>query len=121
MADLPQVNARLESVAGVAFLEDYDRPEVDEARWAEAEPGLNAYYQEKRRWQSGAAGQDHVLSRSLIVPERIAAAARFAAGDVVGFTFEGAALTGKVSDVERRTLPGHPLQSTRLTLAEVEQ
>lgn len=120
---LPQVNARLVSVAAIEFLGDGYRDEVDESppRWLEDEDGLNAYFQEKRRWTQGAEGQDLVVSRSLIVPERIALAAQFAAGDVVAFEFGQASLTGSVSDVERRTLPGHPLQSTRLTLADVGQ
>lgn len=115
---LPQANATLTSVSGTDFLEDYDRAEADAQRW---QGRADAYYQEKRRWVGGAGGQDHVLSRSLIVDESVAGAVRFAVGDVLGFEFGGAALTGKVDDVERRTLPGHPLQTTKLTLREVEE
>lgn len=111
---LPQANATLTALGGEEWTADYDRDEADVNKWSGV---LDAYFQVKRRRVPTAGGLDVLVERILIIPEGEVAASA-AAGDVVSFEFAGTPETGKVREVERRVLSGHPLQTTRLILED---
>jgi hypothetical protein len=107
---IPQVNALLTKVTGGGGSEDWTTgPGAGSTLW-EGESG--AYFTQKRERTFGPT--DDVLVTSMLIVD--SDLREWAEGETVRFTRKGIAMTGVVQTVEARDLPGHPLQTTRLTL-----
>lgn len=111
---LPFSNATLTAVASEQFVAEGARDETSVPRWTGEE---RAYYQEKReRWRGTTDTELHLVRFLYIDSATDDLVGKIADDDQLTFTFEGDTMTGHVDIVERRRLPGHPLQTTRVTL-----
>jgi hypothetical protein len=109
---IPQSNATLTLVTGGGGSEDWDvSPGAVSTLWDEP---VSAYYRSARERTFGAT-DDVIVRRTLIVPSGLRT---WSEGETVTFTTGGTERTGKIQAVEEFSLPGHPLQTTRLTLED---
>lgn len=106
---LPQVNAMLTRVTGGGSSEDWGSVAgAGDALWAGSE---RAYFRASRHRNFGPT--DDVLVKRVLTVET--GLRQWAEGETVEYTFMGVPATGKIQAVEEYSLPGHPLQTTRLT------
>lgn len=106
---LPQINATVTLVTGQATSEDWNTAAgAGSTLWTGEQPG---YYRETRERTVGDKS-DLVTVRTLIVETGFR---DWTEGENVTLTFQGRTITGNVRLIETRDLPGHPLQTTRLT------
>lgn len=112
-----QTNATLTSVVGAGAGETFDGPPAAGAqKWA-GEAGV--YVRERRDRVTTAGGADRIIDRLMLV-DRDDPEIDWRSGDVVAFTKDGVAQTGRVQLVQRPEVsdPDIPadVQTTRLTL-----
>ena len=112
---IPFANATLTEVREVTYTADFDRdaePAAGVAKWSGTQP---AYYRDTVERFTTGQGSDVLVVRELYL-DSYDAAQMVEEGDTLHFDWAGLSKTGMARAVARRTLPGHPLQTTRIEL-----
>lgn len=103
---LPQVNARLKSIEGGGFTEDYDAPAtVGTLKW-EGDTGV---YVTESVMQSTASGRlDRFKRTTVIIPGNLRPVVDLQSGDMLTYDYAGTEFKRKVVDYQAHMLPGLP-------------